>query len=144
VLSVGLVGAMLQPLVQNWREQPSDSFPFSYYPMFTAQRTKGKRETYLVGLDAHGARRLLPYGCAGPGGHNQVRRQINRSVGAGRADAVCAAVAAHVAGRTRFDDIVTVQVLTGTYDLAAYFSGAREPTSERVRASRPVLREERR
>lgn len=137
-LAAGLVGAVLAPLAQHRRTAPADSFPFSSYPMFTAVRTGHKREHYLVGVDAQGGRRLLHYGCAGTGGHNQVRRQVDRLVREGRADELCRQVAGRVARRSGYDEVVTVEVVTGTYDLAEYFSGDREPASERVRASRAV------
>jgi hypothetical protein len=139
-LAAALVAGALAPLKQNWRDTPRDSFPFSYYPMFSAIRTKDKRETYLYGVDAEGGRQLLHYGCAGPGGHNQVRRQINRTVRAGRADELCRRVARGVARRPRYAAVVRVQVVTGAYDLAEYFAGRRQPHSERVRAEHAVTR----
>src|SRR5262249_22843254 len=38
VLSVVMIGATLSPVVENWREKPTDSFPLSYYPMFSQKR----------------------------------------------------------------------------------------------------------
>lgn len=141
-LSVLTIGAVLWPIVQNWREKPRDGFPLSYYPMFSAKRARTASVTYLVGLDARGGRRLLPYDYAGTGDLNQVRRQINRIVREGRADKLCQIVAGKVAleGEGEFADVVTVQVVTGKYRLADYFAGKRDPVSERVHASWPVER----
>ncbi|MGF1471221.1 MAG: hypothetical protein ACFB50_05680 [Rubrobacteraceae bacterium] len=142
-LSILTVGATLWPLVRNWREDPEDDFPLSHYPMFSAKRPEKVRVTHLVGLDGRGKRYLIPYKYAGGGGMNQVRRQINRTVREGRADALCQTVAARISleKESSFAGVVTVQVVTGRYRLADYFSGAREPLSENVRASCPVRRD---
>lgn len=142
-LSVTLVAAVLAPLRQNWRAVPRDGFPVSYYPMFTARRTRDHREHYLVGHDARGGRTRLPWTCAGSGGLNQVRRQIRRSIRGGRADELCAAVAAEVARRKggRYRRLLEVRVVTGRFRLAEYFGGgSRKPRSERVRAACAVRR----
>lgn len=137
-----MIAAVLRPIAENWRAQPKDSFPLSSYPMFSLKRSKRTRVTYLVGIDARGGRRLLPSTCFGAGGLNQVRRQLNRAVREGRADAVCRSVASGPALRKGgpFADVVEVQVITGAYRLADYFAGTKAPASERVHASQPVRR----
>lgn len=137
------VCAVLWPVMENWREKPKDGFPLSYYPMFSAKRSKSASVTYLVGLGAEGERHSLPYTYAGTGGLNQVRRQINRVVRGGKADTLCRIVAAKVAWEERLADVVTVQVVTGRYWLTDYFAGKRDPLSEVVRASCPVERKHR-
>jgi hypothetical protein len=141
-LSALTILAVLWPVTRNWRENPKDGFPFSHYPMFSVKRAKKANVNYLVGLDADGERLLLPYGFAGAGGLNQVRRQINRAVREGRAEELCRAVAARVAleEEGEFAGVVAVRVVTGRYRLEGYFSGAREPVYERVRASCAVAR----
>lgn len=133
-----LVGAVLWPVVENWRERPRDGFPLSYYPMFSLKRADATTVRYLVGLDATGERRLLPHTCAGTGGLNQVRRQINKLVRGGEADALCKLVAADVATRDeeRFAGVVTVQVVVGRYRLADFFADRRGSVWERMKASR--------
>lgn len=138
--SLALIGAVLWPVVQNWRRRPRDNFPLSYYPMFSAKRSQRVRVTYLVGHDAHGQRRIISYKLAGPGGMNQVRRQIRRIVRQGRADQLCRAVAGRIAHAQAgpWADLVTVQVVTGTYRLDDYFSGKQSPLSEVVHAEHAV------
>jgi len=140
IVTLLTVGVVLSPIAENRRTPPKDSFPLSYYPMFSLKRAKRWRVTYLVGIDARGERRLLPYTCAGCGGLNQVRRQINRAVREGEADAVCRRVAASAALRRggRFADLVEVRLVTGEYRLADYFGGKIEPRREHVRASLPL------
>lgn len=133
-----LAGAVLWPVVENWRGRPEDGFPLSYYPMFSLKRADATTVRYLVGLDACGERWLLPHTCAGTGGLNQVRRQINALVRAGEAHALCRLVAADVATRNEehFPDIVTVQVVVGRYRLADFFAARRGSVWERMEASR--------
>lgn len=138
VFSALLIGAVLLPVVQNWREQPKDGFPLSYYPMFSLKRPDSATVRYLVGLDAHGGRHLLPHTYAGTGGLNQVRRQINKVVRGGKADTLCRLVAAKVAqgDEERFAGVVTVQVVVGKYRLTDYFAEKRGSVWERMDASR--------
>ena len=149
-----LVGAVLLPVVQNWRERPKDSFPLSYYPMFSLKRSGCTTVRYLVGLDAGGGRHLLPHTYAGTGGLNQVRRQINKVVRGGEAETLCRLVAARVAqeDEDRFAGVTTVQVVFGRYRLTDFFADRRgsvwermdaSRTAERVEASCPVERDRR-
>ena len=140
--SAALVAGVLWPLRQNWCETPRDSYPFSYFPMFSAKRKKRVRERYLVGLDADGGRRLIPYTYFAGGGLNMVRRQLRRLVAAGRADEVGRIVAKRLASGSdgELAGIVTVLVVSGEYRLSDYFTGIKEPLSERVHASCEVKR----
>ncbi len=141
-LTLAAVGAVLWPIKQNWRAEPRDSFPLSYYPMFSARRPKRVSVTYLVSVDAQGRRRRVSYLYAGRGGLNQVRRQINRMVRSGQAERLCEAVAAELARSpdARSPNVVTVQVVRGRYRLASYFAGDPAPLSEHVLASHPIER----
>jgi len=142
VLTLLTVAALLRPLAEHRRAVPKDSFPLSHYPMFSVKRRMRARFTYLVGIDRRGERRLLPYRCAGGGGLNQVRRQINRAVREGWVADLCAAVAASPLLRREgaLADIVEVRVVTGEYRLADYFAGSKEPLAEVVHAAWPVRR----
>lgn len=130
--SLGLIGAVLWPIVQNWRETPRDNFPLSYYPMFSHRRGKRASVTHLLGLDAAGRRIPIAYGLIGPGGFNQVRRQLRTVVERGGAAALCQEVAPRV--RAAHPEIVTLRVVTGTYTLHRFFGGDREPRAEEVHA----------
>lgn len=134
--SLAMIGAVLWPLAENWREQPQDNFPLSYYPMFSAKRSKKAKVSYLVGYDSRGQRHILSYKLAGSGGMNQVRRQIRFLVKNGHAEKLCHNVAERVAQQRKgvLTDIVRVQVVTGTYRLDTYFQGDRRPLSENVHA----------
>jgi len=149
LFSLLLVGAILAPIMQNWRTKwgtdteagaRGDSFPFSYYPMFSQKRSGLYKVNYLAGLDAQGNRHLISHELAGQGGFNQTRRQINKLIRRSKAQALCRHVAAEVAEEIEppYREIVTVQIVTGAYEFAKYFVGDKRPVSELVRASCPV------
>lgn len=136
-VSVAVLGAVLAPVRQNWRTDPRDGFPLSYYPMFSRQRRAVHREHHVVGVHADGRRTPLPHGWVGPGGGNQVRKQVNRAVRSGRAAELARAVGAGIASRGR-GDFVAVEVLTSRYHLDDYFAGRKEPRRREVRGSATV------
>jgi hypothetical protein len=141
-LSVALLALILAPVAENFRGAPEDSFPLSYYPMFSARRSSTPKVTYLVGLSAAGDRYPIHYRYAGVGGMNQVRRQIRRRVREGAADVLCADVASKVARARKapLADVVTVQIVTGEFRLDDYFRGDKRPLQEEVEASCAVQR----
>ena len=142
VLSLVMIGAVLSPIVENWRERPQDSFPLSYYRMFSEPRAEVQRLNYVVGIDAQGNRHTIPYQVIGAGGMNQVRRQINKIVARGDAAQLCQSVSSRVARRRDqpYAGLDTLQVISGTYELTAYFTGDKAPRSERVQASCRIRR----
>jgi hypothetical protein len=135
-----MIGAALWPIVENWREKPRDNFPLSYYPMFSAKRGKKESINYIVGYDRHGQRHIIPYTYAGTGGMNQVRRQINLLVKRGEAERLCRDVAERLAADREgpLAEVVTVQVISGTYRLSDYFRGAKQPVAEDILATATV------
>lgn len=135
-LSIAMVVAALRPILENWRERPRDGFPLSYYPMFTARRSRRVRVTHLLGIDAQGGRQIIPCRYAGTGGLNQIRKHITATVRWDGADELAQGVARRVARRSTgpLDTIVTVQVVTGVYDMDRYFRGKRRPKSEEIHA----------
>jgi len=139
VFGLSLLAAVLWPTArENWRAARRDSFPLFYYPMFSARRRKRVRVTHLVGFDARGGRHLLPCRHVASGGLNQVRKQIRRSVEAGEAETLCAALAARLARAATPAPLESVAIVTGEYRLDAWFAGERAPVSEVVHASAPV------
>ena len=140
--SLAMIGAVLWPIQQNWRAQPHDSFPLSYYPMFSAKRQAIETFHYLVGRDAEGKRHLIPHTFGGAGGLNAVRRQINKFIREGRAEEIAQRVSKRLASQARgqWAKIVSVAVVTGRYTVDDYFHGKKEPVSEKVRAACPVER----
>jgi hypothetical protein len=139
--SVILLVVVASPIVENWKSPSHDDFPLSFYPMFSEERSDTQQVNYLVGLDSRGQRFLIPYQYAGPGGMNQVRRQINKLVERGDAVKLCQTVATRVArAGSRLPELRTVEVTTGTFRHSEYFTGRQAPLAERVGARCSVER----
>ena len=133
--SLAMIVTVSWPVVENWKPEPRDSFPLSYYRMFSEDRADRQRLTYLAGIDDRGNRYLIPYQFAGTGGMNQVRRQINRRVEQGEAVELCRSVAARLRRSARRPPgVAWVEVITGTFRMSTYFAGNRAPLEENVRA----------
>lgn len=129
-----LVAAVLWPLRQQTRPEPRDGFPLSCYPMFTARRRRNGTVVHLVGVAPDGARTGLSHRLAGPGGLNQVRRQLNAAVRAGRSQHVVDQVARHPGAA----GLQEVRLVSGTYRYDAFFAGDRTPVREVVHATAVV------
>src|ERR1044071_9853018 len=110
--SLAMIGAVLWPVRQSWRDDPKDSFPLSYYPMFSAERRAVEGFYYFVGHDKAGKRYYIPHSFAGDGGHNAVRRQIAKMVREDRSDELAQTVAKRLAAREtgKWSKIVSVNV----------------------------------
>ena len=142
-ISLVMMLAVLSPIVENWRDRPRDSFPLSYYPMFSQRRPDAQRETYLVGWDGQGNRFLIDHSYAGTGGIVRVRRTIVQGMTRrGQAAELCRSVSSTIARRNQPElrPITTVQVVTGTYRRSEYFTGNKAPDSEQVHATCKVER----
>ncbi len=142
LFSIVMICAVVSPVAENWRGKPKDSFPLSYFPMFSRKRSETVRVTYVVGFNARGERHLIPHRFAGTGGFNQVRKQISKVARKGDADKQCEAIAERIALRQSkpFIDLVAVQLVTGEYKLADYFTANKKPLQESVHASCEVER----
>jgi hypothetical protein len=141
-LSLVMIGAVLWPIHQNWRNDPNDNFPLSYYPMFSNRRDAIENFWYVLGRDAQGKRYLIPYKLIGDGGGNQVRRQLRKIMNEGRAPELAQSVAKRLARRDKapWSEIVTVEVCRGKYVVDDFFRGKKEPVSETIAGSCPVER----
>jgi len=142
LFSIVMICTVLSPILENWRSKPKDSFPLSYFPMFSRKRSETVRVTYVVGFNARGERHLIPHRFAGTGGFNQVRKQISKVARKGDADKQCEAIVERIALRRNapFADLVSVQIVTGEYKLADYFAADKKPLQESVHAACEVER----
>jgi len=124
VYSAAMLAAVLSPLLQYRRPKQDrvDGFPLSWYPMFSTRRRQKVVIAHAVGVTAAGQRQYLPTAAYGPGGLNQVRRQLNRTVlKEQRPEAYAAALARRVARRSDCRGIVRVEVLATRFDLDRCF-----------------------
>lgn len=138
------LGLVLSPIRNNWAKEPKDSFPLSYYPMFSASRGDRYSSPSLVGWTRDGKRSVVPYTFAGSGGLNEVRRQVRKRIEEQKAQALCEKVARRVARSPRLTaaGIEGLQVITATHNLNAFFHGNKQALKEKVHASCPVVREQ--
>jgi hypothetical protein len=134
LVSLAMVGAVLWPIQQNWRKNPKDNFPLSYYPMFSAKREAIEDFWYAVGRDAEDKRYFVPYTWIGVGGGNQVRRQLRRITNEGRAPELAKSIAKRVGRRDSppWSQVVSVAVVRGQYSVDDFFHGKKEPVSEKI------------
>lgn len=138
-----LVLVALSPLAENWKTQPQDSFPLSYFPMFSHRRTDTYAGHALLGVDADGKRSVLSYRLAGHGGFNQVRRQLAAKLKDKQGDQVCQQVASNVAQSRRgsLSGIYSVQVVSQKHDIHRFFARQDSQLTEKVYATCAVPRD---
>lgn len=128
-----LAGALLIAIASPARrlgrtgDEVRDPFPFSHYPMFSAQRKSHYWVTHLLGIEADGTARPLHYSYLGTGGLNAVRRQVRRRVKEGDGPLLAEHAAALIASRNRLADRTVrrrVHVVRGRYLVDPFMRGA--------------------
>lgn len=136
LFSITLCMIVTWPAQENFKEKPKDSFPLSYYPMFTTFRPPEYAVSHPAAADINNKVYNLPFTIAGSGGFNQTRRQISRSVRDGHAQLLCDNIAAkipHIDLRTDAP-LKSVAIITSVYNLEAYYKGEKKPLKRIVRA----------
>ncbi len=123
LVSVFIIALILSPIMENWASKPKDSFPLSYYPMFSKKRKATYGLYYFVGYDSAQNRYKIPYKIAGTGGFNQVRRQIKKEARSDRADVFTLKVAERIARKKGYpySKLVRIELVKGYYHLENYF-----------------------
>jgi len=123
VASILLIVAILYPIRENWGKKPEDSFPMSYYPMFTNKRGKA-------------------YKMAGTGGFNQVRRQIKKVAKRKKGRKKLLKKVAKRISRTKeapYSEIVEVQLVQGVISFERIFEQKEiRADTEKILASQTV------
>lgn len=121
--SIFVIVLVLSPVTENWETRPKDSFPISYYPMFSKKRDATYGLYYFVGYDSVQNRYKIPYKLAGTGGFNQVRRQIKKKARSSKAEAFTQQVAERVAENKRlpYSGLVRIELVKGYYHLENYY-----------------------
>ena len=138
-----MILAVLWPVRENFREQPADDFPLSYFPMFTDVRNGRTTLTHPIGIRADGTTIDLHYKTVASSGMNQVRRQINRRVREEGAEPLCEDVAARVrkSKDLGLQDLVAVAIVEDRYEFHTFFGGDQRPASREVLAQTPIRKE---
>jgi hypothetical protein len=140
-ISAAVLAAVLSPLLQYRRPRPDrvDGFPLSWYPMFSAKRSRRMSVTHAVGVTADGGRHSLPSAALGAGGVNQVRRQLYRvAVREARPDAYADDLAARVARSPDWPNVIRVEVVRTRFDLDDCLTSRQVGGESRVLASAEV------
>lgn len=141
-LAVGL--AVLSPIREEWRGVRGDSFPLSWYPMFSRPRPDPESTNYLVGFEKDGTRHIILSALYVPGGMNQARRQLSVLVGSKKtARATCEKAAKAVAKNSSgpLSRVREIRVVRGYFHMKKYFGeGIRTPEREKVFARCAVKR----
>jgi hypothetical protein len=142
--SVAVIGAMLSAVVQNWSARPRDSFPLSYFPMFSYEFDDPHTEHYVAGWDGRGNRWAIHYSHIAPGGSLvRIRRETVRAmVRRGQSAQLCRNVARRIAERnpSSLRSLVSLEVVTGSFSLSEYLRGNKAPLSETVHATCAIER----
>jgi len=122
IFSIVIGILVLSPLYQNWEAKPKDSFPLSYYPMFSKKRGETYGLYYLVGYDSDRTRIAISYKLVGTGGFNQVRRQMKnaRKHENGIPFIKRALVRIKKRDRKLYDQLSHVELVKGYYHLEDY------------------------
>ncbi len=137
ILSIGLVLAILAPIHKSLRGKRGDSFPLSWYPMFSRPRPALEPVVYVIGITASGQRHIVHSRHHVRGAMNRARRQVKRlAKRPGTAKKLCEQVADKFAQRRRgtMSEIVQIRVVRGKFDLDRYFKERHKaPASEKIR-----------
>src|SRR5436305_662911 len=107
--------------------------------MFSAKRERFGRVSYALGLRADGSAVRLPHDVLGPGGVNQVRKQLSRAVKRGEAAEHARRIAARVPQFAEYADVVRVRIVTGEFDLDNCLMQRRSEGTESTLAEADVV-----
>jgi hypothetical protein len=144
LVTVTLIIAILLPIHEDFRGPRGDSFPFSWYPMFSRPRPDPEWAHYVVGHTSKGERVIIPAHFYVKGSMNQARRQLDHLVREGRtAHATCEQAATRIARSNQQDlqDVVSVNVVRGYFYMEEYFGkGNKQPVRESIYARCRVMR----
>ena len=144
IVSIGLCGAALEPVLREPDDPDSDDFPLSTYPMFAAPRPAELTMAWARGV-APGGRRALAPEHVGTGEVMQAFATLQRAASGGPdgGPALCRAIAARVAGDAARGDVAEIELVVGTYDAVRWLAGDAAGAGmldEAVLARCPVVR----
>jgi hypothetical protein len=135
-VGLALVAAILLPLTWDSRD---DSFPLSTYPMFSGRQSAEATLPHAIGLTAEGERVVLPPSAVANDEVIQAWETLRQAVRQGpEATArLCARAAEWADGR---DDIVSVAIVSDTFNAIRYFEGDKQPIATTVHSECGVRR----
>lgn len=139
-----VVLAILLPLAQYSKATPVDSFPLSYYPMFTKPRPDVSVIPRVAGFDAEGREIAIPMVLLGSERMNQARRLVSRAVAKGHDPSLklCRKIAKRLAGSNdpELRSVRELRVLKSRYSAKTYLGGDTEPMAQKTVLACPIRR----
>ncbi len=136
ILSILLTLAIMAPIHKGLRGARGDSFPLSWYPMFSRPRPALEPVDYVIGITADGERHIVHSKHHVRGTMNRARRQLTRlAKRSATARTLCEQVSEKFGRRRRgkISELVQVRIVRGRFDLKQYFgAGHKAPVSEKI------------
>jgi hypothetical protein len=124
LLSLLLSFALLSPLKKEWRGEDGDSFPLSWYPMFSKPRPALERIVYMVGVLPDGTRRVIKSNSFVRGNMNQARMHVAKYAQRKKtSDELCKRAAERMSKRKRGPQsrMGQVRLVRGHFSREAFF-----------------------
>jgi hypothetical protein len=106
-----------------------DSFPFSTYPMFSGRKSTEASIPHVVGYTGDGSRVVLPPEAVANDEVIQAFETVRQAIGQGDAGVTALCEEAARWASTRRENVVSVAVVTDTYDALEYFDGEKRPVA---------------
>ncbi len=139
LLSFAMSLAIMSPVKKEWRGVANDSFPLSWFPMFSKPRKEFETIAYMVGILPDGTRRVIPSRHFVQGGMNQARRHVWKYAKyRAKSMQLCQKAAARMGRYNRGSKsrMVQVQLLRGKFSREEFFRDRQPlPVSDQVRAA---------
>ena len=122
-ISIILILVVASPVLENWKDEPKDSFPLSYYPMFTKARGEKTIVWYLYGEDKDRYSYTISNNFVIPGvGFNTARKQIRRMIQNNQSAELCESTAKTIGriGMEPYNKITYVAVVSSRVDISEF------------------------
>ena len=143
LLSLLLTFALLSPLKEEWRGEDGDSFPLSWYPMFSKPRPAQEMIAYMVGVLPDGTRRVIKSNYFVRGNMNQARMHVAKYARQKKtSDELCKRASEKISEKKRGakSRMRQVRLVRGHFSREAYFGADQElPEKDVVMASCHIM-----
>ena len=143
LLSLLLTFALLSPLKKEWRGEDGDSFPLSWYPMFSKPRPALEQISYMVGVLPDGTRRVIKSNYFVRGNMNQARMHVAKYARQKKtSDELCKRASEKMSKKKRGPKsrMGQVRLVRGYFSREAYFGSDQElPEKDVVKAACHIM-----
>lgn len=128
---------VLSPVLENWKENPKDDFPLSYYPMFTKVRGEYTFVSHLYGIDSNNNYYPIPHKViVKNSGFNSFRKTVSRIIKNGEAEQFCRFVSQRLSNTEiePYNRIRVVRVVTSKINIDKFMTNKPDRKMFRVHA----------